>query len=77
VKGTARLTTIYKARDHFRGGGTVLVAEDGNWQTIKVTPMTVVHDHTTITWDELVESVRMWKSRHPYQRYYIVTEDPE
>jgi hypothetical protein len=68
----ARRVTIHEARRHFESGGAVLVSEYGTETLIPVTPITTTHNRETITWAALVEQVRMWRSRYPRQRYYVI-----
>lgn len=62
------------ARKHFENGGRVLVTETDEANFVVVTPGTTWHSRETTTWEELSSQVRMWRSRYPRQRYYIIPD---
>ena len=70
--GSAHRAKFHDARRHFLAGGTVLVHENGYDLTRPVTNLTTTHSGGQAEWDALVESVRMWRNRHPNQRFYVV-----
>ena len=69
---TAKRVKFHEARRAFENGKTILVSEYGREETRPVTPTTTTHNRETITWDELVATVREWRGRYPNQRFYVV-----
>jgi hypothetical protein len=68
----ARRVKFHEARRHFAAGGRVLVSEYGHEPFVVVTELTTTHSARTTTWEALAAEVRMWRSRYPYQRFYVV-----
>ncbi len=68
----ATRATMHEAKRHFEAGGAVLVSEYGHEPTQTVTASTTTHDRTRTTWDDLAETVNMWRNRYPNQRFYII-----
>jgi len=66
-------TTFHEAHRAFESGHTIAVSERGHETEFPVTDSTTTHNMLSTTWPELVAQVRMWQSRYPNQRYYIVT----
>lgn len=65
----------HEAKRHFDDGGSVLVSERGHELTVSVSASITTHDSSTITWNELTTSVKMWRNRYPNQRFYIIAGD--
>lgn len=63
---------FHDARRAFAAGAAVVVSEYGHESTLTVHKHTTTHTRETITWDELAADVRMWRNRHPNQRFYVV-----
>jgi hypothetical protein len=71
----ARRVKFHDARRHFAAGGRVMVSEYGSEPFVLVTPSSTTHSSESTTWDELADTVRMWRNRYPNQRFYIVEEE--
>ncbi len=73
--GRADLVTFYEARRHFNAGGEVMVTERNEGPSVPVSTLSTTHTNKTTTWNYLADQVRMWRSRYPGQRFYIVRRD--
>ena len=73
-KGVAYLAKWHEAKRHFADGEMVLVSEHSDYYTFPVSCNLITHTRETTTWDELADQVRMWRTRYPNQRFYIVRE---